>query len=161
MSQNEPTIERFYLKDPKKGIWLYQQITGLESSIRLQSIGCTIRLKDIYSNLSPIEDWLHPSVSPLPEKQFIDNRLLHHAQNKDKSILWSDLKLQLENQWLKLFAFLNWLLIIQQKFILTTIFCFYSFVKVSINFKSVGKAFFHYWKPQNLKKNRTFAPLNQ
>ena len=56
VSQNEPTIERFYLKDPKKGIWLYQQITGLESSIRLQSIGCTIRLKDIYSNLSPIED---------------------------------------------------------------------------------------------------------
>lgn len=34
----------------------------------------------------------------LAEKQFIDNRLLHHAQNKDKSILWSDLKLQLENQ---------------------------------------------------------------
>ena len=34
----------------------------------------------------------------LAEKQFIDNRLLHHAQNKDKSILWDDLKLQLENQ---------------------------------------------------------------
>ncbi|MBL7813529.1 MAG: hypothetical protein JNL70_00895 [Saprospiraceae bacterium] len=34
----------------------------------------------------------------LAEKQFIDNRLLHHAQNKDKSILWSDLKLQLENE---------------------------------------------------------------
>jgi hypothetical protein len=32
------------------------------------------------------------------EKQFIETRLLHHAQNKDKSILWSDLKLQLENQ---------------------------------------------------------------
>jgi hypothetical protein len=32
------------------------------------------------------------------EKQFIDARLQHHAQNKDKSILWNDLKLQLENQ---------------------------------------------------------------
>jgi hypothetical protein len=26
------------------------------------------------------------------EKQFIDARLLHHAQNKDKSVLWDDLK---------------------------------------------------------------------
>ena len=34
----------------------------------------------------------------LAEKQFIDNRLLHHAQNKDKSILWSDLKAQIDNQ---------------------------------------------------------------
>jgi Uma2 family endonuclease len=56
VSQNEPTIEKYYLKDPKKGIWLYQQVSGLDASIRLQSIGCTIRLKDIYSNLSPIED---------------------------------------------------------------------------------------------------------
>ena len=47
VSQNEPTIERFYLKDPKKGIWSYQQISGMDASIRLQSIGCTLRLKDI------------------------------------------------------------------------------------------------------------------
>jgi hypothetical protein len=32
------------------------------------------------------------------EKQFIDARLQHHAQNKDTSILWNDLKLQLDNQ---------------------------------------------------------------
>ena len=30
------------------------------------------------------------------EKQFIEARLLHHAENKDKSILWTDLKMQLE-----------------------------------------------------------------
>ncbi len=30
------------------------------------------------------------------EKQFIEARLQHHADNKDKSILWSDLKTQLE-----------------------------------------------------------------
>ncbi len=32
------------------------------------------------------------------EKQFIEDRLLHHIQNNDKSILWHDLKLQLEKQ---------------------------------------------------------------
>jgi Uma2 family endonuclease len=56
VSQNEPTIDCYYLKDAKKGIWLYQQINGLEESVRFQSIGCTVRLKDIYNNLSPIED---------------------------------------------------------------------------------------------------------
>ena len=56
VSQNEPTIDHYYLKDPKKGVWLYQQISGLDASIRLQSIGCTLRLKDIYNNLSPVED---------------------------------------------------------------------------------------------------------
>ena len=56
VSQNEPTIDHYYLKDPKKGVWLYQQISGLDASIRLQSIGCTLRLKDIYSNLPPVED---------------------------------------------------------------------------------------------------------
>lgn len=56
VSQNEPTIEKYYLKDIKKGIWLYQQFSGLDASVRLQSIGCTLRLKDIYSNLSPIEE---------------------------------------------------------------------------------------------------------
>ena len=56
VSQNEPVIDHYYLKDTKKGIWLYQQIKGLDATIRLQSIGCTLRLKDIYNNLSPIED---------------------------------------------------------------------------------------------------------
>ena len=56
ISQNEPTIDHYYLKDPKKGTWLYKQISGMDASIRLQSIGCTLRLKDIYSNLPPVED---------------------------------------------------------------------------------------------------------
>ncbi len=56
VSQNEPTIDHYYLKDPKKGVWLYQQISGLDASIRLQSIGCTLQLKNIYANLSSIED---------------------------------------------------------------------------------------------------------
>jgi hypothetical protein len=30
------------------------------------------------------------------EEAFIDARLLHHAQNKDKSVLWTDLKKQIE-----------------------------------------------------------------
>ena len=30
------------------------------------------------------------------EKTFIDNRLAHHLANKDKGVLWEDLKKQLE-----------------------------------------------------------------
>ena len=56
VSQNEPMIDHYYLKDPKKQLWVYQQISGMDATIRLHSLGCTLRLKDIYSNLSPIED---------------------------------------------------------------------------------------------------------
>ena len=30
------------------------------------------------------------------EQLFIENRLQHHLENKDKTILWDDLKIQLE-----------------------------------------------------------------
>jgi Uma2 family endonuclease len=54
ISQYQPLIEIFYLKDAKNGIWQYRQAEGLESSIKLQTIGCTLKLKDVYIN---IEDW--------------------------------------------------------------------------------------------------------
>jgi Uma2 family endonuclease len=51
---NEPKIDCYYLKDPSKNVWLYHQIVGLEASIKFQSIGCTVKLKNMYDNLPPI-----------------------------------------------------------------------------------------------------------
>ncbi len=52
--QDEPIIDCYYRKDPSKDVWLYHQISGLDAVIKFQSIGCTVRLKDLYDNLPPI-----------------------------------------------------------------------------------------------------------
>jgi Uma2 family endonuclease len=50
----EPKIDCYYKKDPSKNVWLYHQISGLDAVIKFQSIGCTVRLKDLYDNSPPI-----------------------------------------------------------------------------------------------------------
>jgi Uma2 family endonuclease len=49
--QHEPKIEIYYCKNGKRNVWNYTFITGLSESIKLQSVGCTLRLKDIYRNI--------------------------------------------------------------------------------------------------------------
>jgi Uma2 family endonuclease len=51
---DEPKIDCYYLKDPSKNVWSFHQIVGIEASIKFQSIGCTIKLKNMYDNLPPI-----------------------------------------------------------------------------------------------------------
>jgi Uma2 family endonuclease len=51
---DEPKIDCYYLKDPLKNVWLFHQIVGLDESIKFQSIGCTVQLKNMYANLPPI-----------------------------------------------------------------------------------------------------------
>jgi Uma2 family endonuclease len=51
---DEPKIDCYYLKDPLKNVWLFHQIVGLDASIKFQSIGCTVQLKNMYANLPPI-----------------------------------------------------------------------------------------------------------
>jgi Uma2 family endonuclease len=51
---NEPKIDCYYRKDPSKPVWMYHQVKGLDASIKFQSIGCTVRLKDLYANLPPV-----------------------------------------------------------------------------------------------------------
>lgn len=51
---DEPKIDCYYLKDPLKNVWLFHQIVGLEASIKFQSIGCTVQLKNMYANLPPV-----------------------------------------------------------------------------------------------------------
>ena len=49
--QHEPKIEIYYCKNGNRNVWQYSFETGLDARIKLQSIGCTIRLKDIYRDV--------------------------------------------------------------------------------------------------------------
>ena len=49
--QDQPKVEIYYCKNGKRNVWNYTFATGLAESIKLQSVGCTLRLKDIYRNI--------------------------------------------------------------------------------------------------------------
>ena len=51
---DEPKIDCYYLKDPSKNVWSFHQIVGIEASIKFQSIGCTVKLENMYANLPPV-----------------------------------------------------------------------------------------------------------
>jgi Uma2 family endonuclease len=67
VSQNRPRIER-YLRQPD-GTWNYAAVDGLESEIRLDSIGCLLRLAEVYDGIS----FERPPESP-HEPETGDNR---------------------------------------------------------------------------------------
>ena len=48
VSQNEPLVEVFYLENPSEGVWKSSRFEGLDAVISLQSIGRTLKMKDIY-----------------------------------------------------------------------------------------------------------------
>jgi Uma2 family endonuclease len=49
--QDEPKVEIYYCKNGKRHVWNYTFYTGLSDNIKLQSVGCSLRLKDIYRNI--------------------------------------------------------------------------------------------------------------
>jgi Uma2 family endonuclease len=49
VSQSKPLIEH-YRRQPDGG-WLYSSVNGLEESVPLASIGCTLRLADVYDRI--------------------------------------------------------------------------------------------------------------
>jgi Uma2 family endonuclease len=49
--QKEPKVEIYYCKNGKRNVWNYTFHTGLADNIKLQSVGCSLRLKDIYRNI--------------------------------------------------------------------------------------------------------------
>jgi Uma2 family endonuclease len=50
VSQDKPQIEHF-VRD-KDGTWSYRRYTGLESSLVIASIGCTLKLAEVYERVS-------------------------------------------------------------------------------------------------------------
>jgi Uma2 family endonuclease len=50
--QDKPKVETYYCKNGKRNVWLYSFATGLDATIKLQSVGCKLRLKDIYTRIT-------------------------------------------------------------------------------------------------------------
>ncbi|HEX2187477.1 MAG TPA: Uma2 family endonuclease [Longimicrobiaceae bacterium] len=49
VSQDEPRVER-YTRRPE-GLWLFSETSGLDGVLRLDSIGCTLALRDVYERV--------------------------------------------------------------------------------------------------------------
>lgn len=50
ISQDTPKIAR-YLRQPDNS-WIYRQVSGLEASLKLPSIGCVLALSDVYRTIT-------------------------------------------------------------------------------------------------------------
>ena len=48
VAQDRPFVEAFFLHDPETALWKISRASGLDASIKLLSIDCTLALKDIY-----------------------------------------------------------------------------------------------------------------
>jgi Uma2 family endonuclease len=57
VSQNQPQVELFSRKADKS--WFNQRVTGLDATILIPSIGCTLKLADIYMGI------VFPEYTPL------------------------------------------------------------------------------------------------
>jgi Uma2 family endonuclease len=49
LSQAEPRVERYARQS--EGLWLFSETTGLDAELRLESIGCTLALRDVYERV--------------------------------------------------------------------------------------------------------------
>ncbi len=48
VAQDRPFIEAFYLHDPETQLWKISRASGLDASITLLSLGCELKLKEVY-----------------------------------------------------------------------------------------------------------------
>lgn len=49
---NKAKVEIYFCKNGKRNVWTYAFATGLTERIKLQSVGCTLNLKDIYREVT-------------------------------------------------------------------------------------------------------------
>ena len=54
IDQSKPVVDTFYREAP--GYWEVRPVIGLDKSITLSSIGCSIKLEDIYRNARKLEE---------------------------------------------------------------------------------------------------------
>jgi len=54
IDQNKPVIDLLYREEP--GYWRMMTVIGLDKSITLSSIGCSIKMEDIYRNARELEE---------------------------------------------------------------------------------------------------------
>jgi Uma2 family endonuclease len=51
VAQNSPLVEVFYRENPDHKEWLHTRYEGLAANVALRSIGCTLKMKDIYRRI--------------------------------------------------------------------------------------------------------------
>ena len=51
VAQNKPLVEVFYRENPLDNVWKLSKSEGLEATVELHSIGCTLKMKDIYRHV--------------------------------------------------------------------------------------------------------------
>lgn len=49
VAQDEPRVERYTRQG--EGLWLFSETDGLDAELRLESIGCTLALRDVYERV--------------------------------------------------------------------------------------------------------------
>jgi Uma2 family endonuclease len=49
LSRAEPRVERYARQS--EGLWLFSETSGLDATLRLESIGCTLALRDVYERV--------------------------------------------------------------------------------------------------------------
>ncbi len=59
VAQGKPMVEALYLQNPAENLWKRSVAEGLEATLTLYSIGCTIALRDVYKRIE-----LAPSAPP-------------------------------------------------------------------------------------------------
>ena len=59
VAQDKPMVEALYLQNPAENLWKRSVAEGLEATLTLYSIGCTIALRDVYKRIE-----LAPSAPP-------------------------------------------------------------------------------------------------
>ncbi len=57
IAQDKPLVEALYLQNPAENLWKRSVAEGLEATLTLYSIGCTIALRDIYKRI----EWEAPA----------------------------------------------------------------------------------------------------
>ena len=51
VAQNSPLVEVFYRENPDDKEWLHTRYEGLAANVKLRSIGCRLKMKDIYRHI--------------------------------------------------------------------------------------------------------------
>lgn len=54
IDQNKPVVDLLYREEP--GYWRMMTVIGLDKTITLSSIGCSIKMEDIYRNVRELEE---------------------------------------------------------------------------------------------------------
>ena len=62
IAQDEPRIETYTRQD--NGAWEYEAVSGLEATVSLPAIGCTLRLADVYARVA-----FAPEIAPEAERE--------------------------------------------------------------------------------------------